>query len=109
MNKTFRERSEKVLKLIALYAVTLMAYPVAFWFVFMFMSPSIDGRGTEISAGGPFFLSSIAVCVVNVLLYRNIFGKGRMLKAILLNGLVIALCMMLGKMDLLLFTIYNKL
>lgn len=100
---------EKIIKVIVLYGGTLMAYPLTYLIISILMSPSLGGPGREPSPEGPFLLSSSLVCLVNVLLYRNIFGKGKVIKSILLNVLVIALCMLLGKFDIWLFPAYYSL
>lgn len=103
------ETIEKIIKVIVLYGGTLMAYPLTYLIITILMSPSLGGPGRGPSPEGPFLLSSFLVCLVNVLLYRNIFGKGKVIKPILLNVLVIALCMLLGKFDIWLFPAYYSL
>lgn len=54
-------------------------------------------------------MSNSAICLVNVLLYRNMFGKSKVIKSILLNVPVIAFCVILSKLDIPMFTIYYTL
>lgn len=108
-NLTPNEMMGKAFKVIVLYGVTLIAYPVAFMFTTLFMSPSLGGPGQGPSPEVPFFLSHAAICLVNVLLYRNMFGKGKVIKSILLNVPVIAFCIILSKLDIPMFTVYYTL
>lgn len=103
------EMAGKVFKVIVLYGTTLIAYPVAFMITTVVMSPSLGGYGQGPSPEVPFFLSHSAICLMNVLLYRNIFGKGKVIKSILLNVPVIAFCILLSKLDIPIFTIYYTL
>lgn len=103
------EAARKVLKVIALYGTTLIAYPMSFFIISIMMGASLGGPGKGPSPEEPFLLSSSIVCLGNVLLYRNMFGKGKVIKSILLNIPVIVLCMILGKLNVFIFPIYNSL
>lgn len=100
------EAIRRVFKVIALYSATLIVHPILFLIIKIAMSSSLGGFGREPSPEGPFLVSSTIVCFVNVLFYRSMFGKGKVIKSILLSVLVIALCMILGKLNVWIFPAY---
>lgn len=103
------EAIRKVFKVIVLYGATLAVHPILFLIIRILMSPSLGGPGKGASPEGPFLLSSAIVCLINILFYRSIFGRGKVIKSILLSVLVIALCMILGKLDVWIFPAYYSL
>lgn len=100
---------EKAFKVIALCGATVIVHPILFFIIKILMSPSLGGPGKGPSPEVPFLLSSFIVCIVNVLFYRSMFGKGKMIKSILLSVLAIAFCMILGKLDVWIFPAYYDL
>ena len=103
------ETTGKAFKVIVLYGVTLTVHPILFLIIMILISPSLGGPGKTPSPEGPFLLSSAIVCFINILLYRNMFGRGKVIKSILLSVLAIALCMILGKLDVWIFPAYYSL
>lgn len=100
------EATSKAFKVIALYGATLTFHPILFFIIRVLMSPSFAGPGKGASPEEPFLLSSAILCLINILFYRNMFGRGKVIKSILLSMLVIALCMILGKLDVGMFRAY---
>lgn len=106
---TSNETMGKAFKVIVLYGTTLITHPILYLIIAILMSPSLGGPGRNPSPEGPFLLSSSILCLTDVLLYRNMFGKGKVIKSVLLYLLVIALCLILGKLDVWLFPTYYAL
>lgn len=100
------ETMEKAFKVIVLYGTTLITHPILYLIIAILISPSLGGYGRSPSFAGPFLLSSSILCLTDVLLYRNMFGKGKVIKSVLLYLLVIALAIILGKLDIWLFSTY---
>lgn len=103
------EAVERTFKVIALYGTTLIVHPILFFIIKILMSQSLGGPGKGVSPEVPFLLSSFIVCFVNVLFYRSMFGKGKVIKSILLSVLAIALCLILGKLGIWIFPAYYSL
>ena len=100
------EATRKAFIVIVLYGATLIVHPILFLIIKIAMSPSLGGPGPGPSPEVPFLLGSAIVCLINILFYRSMFGKGKVIKSILLSASAIALCMILGKLNIWIFPAY---